>query len=98
VLSFTSGKGTLDLTDRRELYNGFGDGLARAFEFAATPALFGALGYGIDRWLGLFPLFTLVLLLLALTEQFIMMWIRYDAEMKVHEAKSVWGRKKQASQ
>jgi Putative F0F1-ATPase subunit Ca2+/Mg2+ transporter len=80
-------------TDRRDLYNGFGDGLARAFEFAVTPVVFGAAGYGLDRWLGLFPLFTLVLLLFALTGQFVMMWIRYDAEMKAHEAGAVWNRR-----
>lgn len=83
----------MDLADRRELYNGFGDGLARAFELAVTPAIFGLMGYGLDRWLGLFPLFTIVLLLFALVGEFVMMWIRYDAEMKRHEADAVWNRK-----
>lgn len=83
-------------TDRRDLYNGFGDGLARAFEFAVTPIIFLAMGYGLDRWLGLFPLFTIALLIFSLTGQFLMMWIRYDAEMKAHEADAVWNRKKTA--
>jgi hypothetical protein len=81
-------------SDRRDLYNGFGDGLARAFEFAVTPVIFGAMGYGLDRWLGIFPLLTITLLLFALTGQFVMMWIRYDAEMRAHEAGAVWNRRK----
>jgi F0F1-type ATP synthase assembly protein I len=37
---------------RRELNNGFGDALSRAFELAATPAIFGGIGWLLDRWLG----------------------------------------------
>jgi hypothetical protein len=85
----------LDLASRRELYNGFGDGLARAFEFAATPALFAGGGWLLDRWLGLFPLFTIGLFLFAMAGQFVMMWVRYDAEMKRQEAGAVWNRRKQ---
>lgn len=83
----------MDLTSRRELYNGFGDGLARAFELAVTPAVFGAMGYGLDRWLDTPHLFTIVLVLFAIVGQFVMMWVRYDAEMKRHEADAVWNRK-----
>lgn len=81
----------MDLRDRRELYNGFGDGLARAFEIAITPAIFGALGYGIDRWLGLVPWFTIILLVFALVGMFLRMWYEYDNTMKAHDAASAWG-------
>lgn len=83
----------MDLRDRRDLYNGFGDGLARAFEFAVTPAVFGAMGYGLDRWLGLVPLFTLLLTIVALVGMTYMMWVRYDAEMRQHEQRGSWARR-----
>ena len=77
----------MDLRDRRDLYNGFGDGLARAFELAATPAVFGFLGWLVDRALGTPPAFMIALALFAIVGMFVRMWIHYDAEMKVHEAK-----------
>jgi hypothetical protein len=50
----------VDLSDRRDLYRGYGETLSRAFEFAATPAIFGVVGWFIDRKLGVTPLLTLV--------------------------------------
>jgi hypothetical protein len=47
-------------TDRRDLYNGFGDTLARAFEVVFTPLLFGLLGWWIDGRTHTRPLFALV--------------------------------------
>ena len=83
----------MDLRDRRDIYNGFGDGLARAFEFAVTPAVFGAMGYGLDRWAGLVPLFTIVLTVFALVGKTYLMWIQYDAEMRAHEQRGTWARR-----
>ena len=77
----------MDLRDRRDLYNGFGDGLARAFEFAATPAIFGFFGWLIDRWVGTTPLFMLTLAAVCLVGMFLRMWYAYDQEMRRHEAK-----------
>jgi hypothetical protein len=48
----------VELQERREVESGFGDGLAKAFELVLTPAIFGLLGFGLDRWLGLTPLLT----------------------------------------
>ena len=42
---------------RRELNNGFGEALAKAFELAVTPAIFAFLGHLLDRRLGTSPLF-----------------------------------------
>lgn len=86
----------MDLRDRRDLYNGFGDGLSRAFELAVTPAIFGAIGYGVDRWLGVVPLFTIVLTLFALVGVSYMMWVRYDADMKRLEEEAVWSKARRA--
>ena len=83
----------MDLRDRRDLYNGFGDGLARAFELAVTPAIFGLLGYGLDRWIGILPLLTITFTLLALVGKSYVMWLEYDAAMKRHDAEKPWGRR-----
>lgn len=78
--------------DKRDLYNGFGDALSRAFEFAVTPAVFGFLGYLLDVRLGLVPVFTIVLLLMALVGMFVRTWYSYDAAMKVHDAAQPWAK------
>lgn len=82
----------MDLRDKRDLYNGFGNGLSRAFELAVTPAVFGGMGYALDRAFGLVPVLTIVLLLLSLAGMFVRMWYGYDAEMKAHEASGPWAK------
>lgn len=75
----------MNLQDRRETYNGFGDSLARAFELTLTPAIFGFLGWLVDRWLGLTPLFTLVFALF--TFGYVVWKLRggYETAMRQHE-------------
>ncbi len=73
-----------------ELYNGFGEGLSRAFELALTPAIIAGLGYLLDRWLGLLPLFTIVFFLMAMVGLIARMWYGYDARMKEHERNGPW--------
>ena len=51
--------------ERREIRQGFGDGLAAAFELAATPAIFGFLGWLLDRHTDLFPVLTLSFVLVT---------------------------------
>lgn len=78
-----------DLAERRDLNNGFGDALSRAFELAATPALFSGVGYLIDRWLGTTPVFMIVFLVWAVVASIVLWWYRYDARMKKIEAELV---------
>jgi F0F1-type ATP synthase assembly protein I len=84
-----------DLNDKRDLYNGFGDGLAKAFEFAVTPGIFGVLGYFLDRAIGTLPLFTIILVLLCIVGMFLKTWYTYDLHMRTHEADKPWGRSPQ---
>lgn len=79
----------MDLSARRDLNNGFGDALSRAFEFAATPAIFGGVGYLIDQWLDTTPIFTIVLALWAVVGSTVLWWYRYDAKMQQIEAELV---------
>jgi len=73
-----------------ELYNGAGEGMARAFELALTPAIIGGFGYLLDRWLGLLPVLTIVFFLVAMVGLVARLWYAYDAEMKLHENAGPW--------
>ena len=81
------------LTERRELYRGFGDTLALAFELAVTPVIFGLMGYGLDRWLDTMPILTIVFVLLCIVGLSARLWYGYDAQMRVHEANGPWARR-----
>ena len=73
------------LRHRRELNRGFADAFTASVEMALTPALFGGIGFAIDHWLGIFPLFTLTLGLFALVGMFVRAWYSYDAQMRHEE-------------
>lgn len=75
---------------RGDMYNTFGQGFSRAFELAVTPALFGALGYGADRWLGTLPLFTALFSLVALVGMLLRTWYGYCYRMEALEAQAPW--------
>jgi hypothetical protein len=76
----------------REVNTGFGEGLATAFEMVVTPAIFGFLGYLVDRWVGtnLVFMFTFGLFVFGY-----MLWklaVRYNTEMDKHLADAPWAR------
>ncbi len=78
--------------DKRDLYNGFGDTLARAIEFVAAPVLFAFLGSILDRRFDLTPVLTVVFLVVALGGTFARTWYGYVEAMKAEEAKGPWHR------
>ncbi len=67
------------------------DSLGRGMDLALTVLVFLGLGALIDRWLGLFPMFTIALVLFASIGAFIRMKFVYDATMERHEAKRLAG-------
>ncbi len=73
-----------------ELYRNFGDGFTRAFELAFTPAIFGVLGYVLDRWLGIVPVFTIVFVLMAVVGLLLRVWYGYVYRMQALEASGPW--------
>lgn len=77
---------------KRDLHRAEDDAWTRAMELALTPVVAGAIGYGLDRLLGLVPVFTITLLVLAVIATFLKMYYAYDLEMKAHDANSPWGR------
>ena len=80
----------VDLRERRELNNGFGEALSRAFEFAVTPVVFGFLGHLIDMRLNTSPIFLLALAAFAVVGQFVKLWYAYDREMDQRDEGQVW--------
>ena len=76
--------------ERRELYNGFGNALALAMEFAVGPVIFGGLGWFLDQRLGIFPVLTIALGIVGVVGSFLRMWYRYDAEMREKESHAIW--------
>jgi F0F1-type ATP synthase assembly protein I len=83
-----------DLKAKQDLYNGFGDTLAKGFELAVTPVLFGGIGYVLDRFLGVTPVLTLVLFVLSVVGLGVRMYYGYVAEMEAHELNAPWARHK----
>ena len=62
------------------------DGLAKAIEIVATPAIFAAAGFGLDRWLGTGPWLALSFGVVAFIMKLLVEWYRYAERMQVHEA------------
>jgi hypothetical protein len=75
----------VDLRERRELHNGFGESLSRAFELALTPAIFGWLGWWLDGRLGTRPLFLLVLFGLTVVWLAYKNFSRFGADLRAQQ-------------
>jgi len=86
------GSRVFDLAMRRKINKGFSDGYSRAVEIVATPVLLGFLGALVDGWLGTRPVFTIGLATFGVCGIFTKLWLGYDREMKVEEAKFTSGR------
>lgn len=77
----------MDLSQRRELNNGAGEALTRAFELVLTPLVFAALGWMLDSRFGTFPLVSLGCFLFAFSYEAWKHLRRYSAEMDRQQAK-----------
>lgn len=67
-------------------------GFTAAFELVATPALFGFIGYWIDRRFGTSPIFTIALTVLVACYVVWKLCYQYVVEMNALEAKRTEGR------
>jgi F0F1-type ATP synthase assembly protein I len=81
-----------ELTARRDLYQGFGNALATAVELVGAPLLFGLAGVLLDRWLGFFPVLTVVLGLYGLIGGALRAYYGYVAKMAQEESGKPWAR------
>jgi F0F1-type ATP synthase assembly protein I len=82
----------LRLPDARQVTQGPGDPLSKAFELVATPAIFGFLGFLLDRWLGLTPLFTATFTLFVLGYMIWRLCTDYRLEMERQDQDKPWTR------
>jgi F0F1-type ATP synthase assembly protein I len=80
------------LADHQALYNGFGNALAQAVEFVATPVIFLLVGRWLDHRLGIGPVFMLGLFLLALVGVSVSAYYRYKETMAKEEEGKPWTR------
>lgn len=62
------------------------DSLGRGMDVALTLLVFLGIGWAIDAWLGVFPLFTVGLVVFAAVGTFIRLKYTYDATMERLEA------------
>jgi hypothetical protein len=82
----------VDLRAARDVNNGFGEGLATAFELVVTPLLLGFVGYLVDRWLGTGLVFALSFGLFTFGYLVWKLVVRYNHEMDGHESRATWSR------
>ena len=83
----------MDLRAVRDVNNGFGDGLAAAFEIVATPLILAFFGYLLDRWLGLHLVFALIFGLFTFGYMMYKLVARYSADMARHDECRAWSRR-----
>jgi len=67
--------------------------VARAFELAVTPVLFAAMGYGLDRWIGIVPVLTIVFGLVAIIAMLLRTWYGYVYRMQALEEAGPWAKR-----
>jgi hypothetical protein len=80
------------LADQQALYNGFGNALAQAVEFVATPVIFFLAGLWLDHRIGTPHVFALTLFVLALVGVSVSAYYRYKAAMDEEEKGKPWKR------
>lgn len=91
ISTLRAGRSGERISDGDRIANG-DDTLGRGMDLALTLLAFLILGAVIDNWLGVFPLFTIVLVVFAAVGSFIRMKYVYDATMERHEAERLAAR------
>lgn len=86
----------MDLSERRELNNGFGNALGRAVELTVSPVIFGLLGFLIDGRLGTRPVFMIFLFLFTFGYLFWKQSKHYGEQMDEEQRKITGPRPKDA--
>lgn len=61
-------------------------GLSNGIEIAVVTMLFCFAGFGLDKWLGTSPIFTIVLSFVGIAGVFARAYYTYKADMERHEA------------
>jgi F0F1-type ATP synthase assembly protein I len=80
------------LADHQALYNGFGNALGQAVEFAGVPLIFFLVGLWIDHRFDTKPVFAVALFVVALVGVSVSAYYRYKAAMDQAEEGKPWKR------
>lgn len=73
------------------------DSLGRGMDVALTLLVFLGIGWAIDTWLGIFPVFTIGLVVFSAVGMFLRLKYTYDATMERLEAELLAGRRPPAA-
>jgi hypothetical protein len=79
-------------SDRRDLYNGFGDTYSRVFELVVTPTIFGLFGWFLDSRFGTFPAIALALGIAVFLYEVWKLTTHYSRRMDEETKKVLGGR------
>lgn len=79
-------------SEKRDLYNGFGDTYSRVFEVVVTPTIFGLLGWWLDSRFGTFPAIALTLGILVFLYEIWKLTAAYSRRMDIETKKVLGGR------
>ena len=85
----------MDLRERRELNNGFGNALARAVELTVSPVIFGLFGLLVDGWLGTRPLFMIGLFAFTFAYLCWKQFSQYGTAMEKAQRRAITGRREE---
>jgi F0F1-type ATP synthase assembly protein I len=87
------GRGKIPWAERQAMNRGFGEALAQAFEFAAIPVLFAALGWWLDDRLGTSPALVVALATLGFVGVCLRTIYHYLAKTQKEEEGKPWTRR-----
>lgn len=73
------------------------DSLGRGMDVALTLLVFLGIGWAIDAWLGIFPVFTIGLVVFSAIGMFLRLKYTYDVTMERLEAELLAGRRTRAA-
>ena len=76
----------------QKLYSGFGNTLAQAIEFVATPTIFALFGHWLDARLHTGSVLLVGFATFGLVGVFLRTWFAYVNAMKAEEGKGPWSR------
>jgi F0F1-type ATP synthase assembly protein I len=76
--------------ERRGLYNSFGTAWSASFETALAPLVVAGGGWLLDRWIGTFPVFTIVAFLVGAVGAALRLFYAYRHKMEIEERNRPW--------
>jgi len=64
-----------------------------SYELVFSPLILALIGYGLDRWVGTLPLFTIIFAVVGLVGACIKLYFGYVNEMDEHTKDAPWAKR-----